>query len=131
MKYETDGHLETIDPSRLTVGCVIREVHSDGSSPAFADAVVTAFHLILPFGMKTEVHDTAESAMQALQALKIHGGYVAMKIARPYLYSASIGICSNWLVGVEASEVCSDLGSLKGYKAVVMSTGEYATYNSA
>jgi hypothetical protein len=125
-KYACDGHVETIDPERLIVGCVLRMPYSDGGSPTFGDSVVTGI-CTKSWRDSTKhptFHDNLLSALQAATKEEV----VLVKLSRPYLFSNNIGGgMPNWLVGVETYDAIGHTLT-DTHKVVVMSTGEYANY---
>lgn len=117
-KYEGDGNLEIIDPDRLQVGHVIRSNHQkDGRLSAFSDSVVLAIRVHLPRETHARSYDTLGQAMKA--AKEKEGGYVGIRVARPYLYEHIGGP----LMGCENYE--QDIRILENYRVIVGSTGEY------
>jgi hypothetical protein len=116
-KYEGDGNLETIDPDRLQVGHVIRSnFQKDGRLSAFSDSVVLAIRVYPKQGDHARSYDTLG---QAMAEAKKNGGYVAIRVARPYLYEH----LGSPLMGCENYE--QDVRILDNYRVVVGSTGEY------
>lgn len=119
-KYEGDGHLEHIDPERLTVGCVVRMPFSSGSVAAYSDATVTRIYVQSSNGDDTSY----DNLLEALGTAK-RGQTVTVTLSRPYLYSNTVGCIANWLVGVETYNVVG-ARMMETHKVVVQSTGEYA-----
>lgn len=102
-KYDMDGHLEVIDPSRLKVGNVVRYTYGDGAAPTFSDSVVVQIEL--------------DMLSDSIECAKIH-------LARPFLSADGSGW---WYVSVENYSV-SGSRLLSSHKVVVQSTGEYASH---
>lgn len=123
-KYECDGHMEVIDPARLMVGCIVRDPHSDGSLASYSDMTVTQIAIIAQHANDDRTYDTLAAA------LAVNAECVIVRVSRPYLYASTIGLCANWLVGVETFDVGAD--SLRErFRVVVQSTGEYARMGQA
>lgn len=129
-KYEGDGHLETIDPERLTLGCVVRMTSQGGGMSAFSDNVVIGMYVMWGTQRrKTAVSDkehflTLDAALKA--ATK--DDYVMVVLTRPYLYASNVfGSMPNWLQGVERYEVYGNRIT-ESHKVVVQATGEYICF---
>jgi hypothetical protein len=128
-KYETDGHLETIDPERLTLGCVVRMTRGPGESlSAFSDTVVIGIHVSRLCQGTYESHKTHyETLAQALKA-KRGTDYVIVSLARPYLYCNNPFVSMpNCVMSMERYEAMGDR-LCESFKVVVNSRGEYDSY---
>lgn len=131
-KYEGDGHMETIDPERLTIGCVVRHPHSNGSMSSFSDTVVTGIYV--SYSSRRQKEDkkydkehflTLQEAMSAAKK----DDWVYVKLARPMLYADNVfGSIPSWALKCEVYETDA-ARFINFYKVVVMSTGEYDTRN--
>lgn len=131
-KYDGDGHMETIDPERLTLGNVIRRNHQGGNLPTFSDCVI--------IGIKVELSErrqnrglgktiTCETLAGALKEAQDRD-FVVLTLARPYLYANNPFMSiPGALVGHERFEVFGERLT-ESFKVVVMSTGEYASFLS-
>ena len=138
-KYQGDGHLEQIDPHRLTLGCVLRMPYSSGAIAPFSDCVVIGIQVSYggpqrcALGVRKRHFPTLAQALAKVHTgsrLNIETDTVWVKLARPYLYANNpLESMPNWLVGVETYEV---LGNrvCETHQVVCLSTGEYAIYNS-
>lgn len=129
-KYDTDGHMEHIDPDRLTLGNVLRWPHRDGSMTAFSDNVV--------IGIKVSYHHKRAAVervdhrhFNTLADAIAHAkkdDYVYVLVARPYLYcSNAFGSMPGATMWAEKYEIPGDR-ILDTHKVVVQSTGEYASF---
>lgn len=135
-KYDTDGHEETIDPERLTLGNVIRRRHilsqDKPNLPTFSDNVVIGIKV--QYGTarrKTKDQEYAHfNTLAEAQADATTNDYIILVVARPYLYADNaFGSMPNYMLGAERYEILwSARDPLTGYKVVVQSTGEYACH---
>lgn len=112
-KYDMDGHLEVIDPSRLKVGNVVRYTYGDGGMPTFSDSVITS---IRSMNEGRYSHNILQDALRV--------GDVEVHLARPFLSADGSG---SWCVSVENYRVSGNR-LLSSHKVVVQSTGEYASH---
>jgi hypothetical protein len=134
-KYDGDGNLEVIDPSRLTLGCVLRMPYKDGSVSAFGDNVVIGMWVSYSpkrageKGTDRKWFYNLQEAMDHCHS-DINGqtDYVFVQLARPYAYANTIGCSANFLLGVEKYEVMGHRIQ-DSHKVVVQSTGQYANYS--
>jgi hypothetical protein len=131
-KYEGDGHLETIDPERLTIGCVVRHPHSNGALSSFSDTVVTGIYVAYSARRQKEDKKCDKEHFLSLEAAKSEArrdDWVYVKLARPMLYADNVfGSMPSWALKCEVYEVYAER-FLAHYKVVVQSTGEYDTRN--
>lgn len=128
-KYQGDGTLETIEVDRLEVGHVLRMPYSSGVTPAFCDAVVTAIYTVSSKDLSNR--KSFETLGEALgHAARREHEFAYVKLSRPYLYADTIGICANWLVGVETYDA-DGKRLTETHRVVVQSTGAYAKYGEA
>jgi len=120
--------METIDPERLTIGCVVRMPHSDGSVSTFDDSVVTGISNKSwkdPTRRPT-FYDNLHEALKACKSDEL----TQVTLSRPYLYAHNIGGgMPNWLVGVTTFEAQGNR-MVDTHRVVVQSTGEYANHNA-
>lgn len=132
-KYDSDGH--NVDPNAdvIQTGTIIRMVSKDGGIGPFSDTTIIGIWLELKNGNK---HTYATLAMAISKAKEEYGmdyerynHRVVVELARPYLYASSIGICFNWLTGVEKFSTTPN-HIMTMYRVVEMSTGKPATYNN-
>lgn len=127
-KYDGDGHLENIDPERLTVGCVVRPIQSDGGFPAFADSMVTDIYVTW-CQLQKEISKTHfDNLLAAIEYRQKYGNdYLAyIKLVRPYTFPTNNGP-GLWVISVENFEIL-DTRLLHHYKVVVNSTGAYTCF---
>jgi hypothetical protein len=130
-KYEGDGHMETIDPERLTIGCVVRSPGPNGALHSFSDTVVTGIHVSYskhgPNQKKVDKEHflTLKAALDAAH----ERDYVVVSLAAPLMYADNVfGSMPGWALKCSTYDVMSNQ-LLNNYKVVVMSTGEYDTRN--
>lgn len=134
-KYKNDGHNVEPNAKVIRMGTVLRMVSADGGVSPFSDTVVIGIWMDDKGGNRSSFA-TVEEALEACRKewglgrpLDNNDYRVNVVLARPYLYASTIGICFNWLTGVEKFSA-TPTQILKHYKVVEMSTGEAADYNN-
>ena len=131
--YEGDGNLERIDPTRLTIGNVVRMSYRDGGFTPFNDCVVLGIRVDLSTrrrdkGLQPHIHcETLAAAMKEAQP----GDYVIVILGRPYMYADNpFASMPNAMMGYEKYEVYGDRIQ-DTHKVIVNSKGEYHSYMSS
>ncbi len=118
-KYDCDGILEHIDPSRIRVGNVVRMASDAWSMPAFSSSVVLQIKVVYSDGSYTSFDNLGE-----VPEVDMRNGRVSVGLGRPYMYVTRLG---NPLTGLEIYEAPAR-SFLDNYRVVVLSTGEYASF---
>lgn len=133
-KYDSDGHNVDSNADVIRTGTILRMVSKDGGVSPFSDTTVIGIWMEDRKGNK-HTYETVGAAVKecdkewkSVKPWDNNDYRVVIELARPYLYASSIGICFNWLTGVEKFST-SPNRILDLYKVVEMSTGEAANYN--
>jgi hypothetical protein len=131
MEYKTDGYTRTPLAEEIKIGAALRRPnrqpipYQDGLS-AFSDSIV--------LGIWTDEghrHGGRRSYQDGAEALKEapKDSIIRVEIARPYLYASTIGICFNWLQGVE--HYAATLQQvLENYQVILLASGKVQNYTS-
>lgn len=123
--YVSDGHTVPPDFNLIRIGTMIRRLQHEDVVEPFSDSIVLGIWYEDKNVYKRSF-PTLAAAVEWCGAEKADVTAIQIELARPYLYADSIGICFNWLSGVERFR-CS-MNGINHYRVVVSSRGEPVSF---
>lgn len=118
--YKYDGHTRSPNFEEIEVGTVLRRVDEESVGKNVSMEAVSPFSDCVVIGIEKDKRVLVGSISKET---------TWVELARPYLYADTIGVCPNFLMGVERFKVTL-AQVLDAYRVVLMSRGNVAEMNN-